>query len=274
MVPPSSPPLSAAPAPLDRIEHTFDTQEVAVAVPLVDPRPGLPDPVLPDPVLPDPVLQGIAGRARPVALAGEQQLPVLPELQGLFVGGAIRRGTSLVVAGSTTLAVQVLAGPSQAGSWCATVGVPSFGVAAAAEAGLALDRLALVPVVDPQQWATVVAALLDALDVVLVRPPRRVRAADARRLAARARERGTVLVALDGWEGADVRLSVVGQQWEGIGTGHGHLGSRHLDVVATGRGAAARPRHATLTLETSPRSEIDPTNLTKLRAGPILERFG
>ena len=208
---------------------------MAVAAPLVHPRPE--------------GLQEVIGRARPVVLAGEQVLPVLPELSGLLVGGGLRRGTSVAVTGSTTLALQLLAGPSRAGSWCAAVGVPSLGVAAAVEAGVALERLALVPDPgEPKQWSTIVAALLDAIDVVLVRPPTRVRAADARRLAARARERGSVLVALGRWEGADVRLSVTGQAWEGIGHGHGHLQSRQLHVVATGRAAAARERRATLTL--------------------------
>lgn len=197
-------------------------------------------------------LQEVVGRARPVTLAGEQLLPVLPELSELLVGGGLRRGTSVAVANSTTLALQLLAGASQAGSWCAGVGLPSLGVVAAAEVGLVLERLALVPYPgEPSQWGTIVAALLDSLDVVLVRPPARVRIADSRRLLARARERGSVLVALGKWDGADVRLSVASQSWEGVGFGHGHLRTRTLDVVATGRAAAARERRATLTLAAS-----------------------
>ncbi|HZQ87918.1 MAG TPA: hypothetical protein VFA83_23930, partial [Acidimicrobiales bacterium] len=215
---------------------------MAVAVPLsrplADPRPE--------------GLQEVVGRARPVTLAGEQLLPVLPELAGLLVGGGLRRGTSVAVADSTTLGLRLLAAASQAGSWCAAVGLPSLGVVAAAEAGLVLERLALVPHPgEPSQWGTIVAALLDALDVVLVRPPARVRIADSRRLLARARERGSVLVALGKWDGADVRLSVAGQSWEGVGHGHGHLRARTLDVVATGRGAAARERRAPLLLSAS-----------------------
>ncbi|GAB3331132.1 hypothetical protein GCM10027452_04390 [Micromonospora halotolerans] len=37
--------------------------------------------------------------------------------------------------------VALLAEASRAGSWCAVVGVPTFGAGAAAEAGIALDRL-------------------------------------------------------------------------------------------------------------------------------------
>lgn len=94
-------------------------------------------------------------------------------------------------------------------------------------------------------WA--VAALFDGFDVVLAWPPAPVRAAEARTLAARARERRSVLV-VDGpgWPAAaaDLRLEAVGARWHGVGRGHGRLESRQLDVAVTGRGAATRPRRA------------------------------
>ena len=186
---------------------------------------------------------------RPVALAEERLLPVLPALSGLLPGGGLRRGSTVAVAGAgaTSLALAVLAGPSAAGSWGAVVGLPALGLVAAVEAGVAVGRLALVASPGPQ-WGAVVAALLDALDVVVVRPPARVRAADGRRLVARARERGAVLVPLGRWEGADVRLSVLSSSWAGLGSGAGHLRARLVEVVAEGRGAAARPRRARLWL--------------------------
>lgn len=195
-------------------------------------------------------LREIAGRVQPVSLADEQLLPVLPGLEGLFPGGGLRRGATVAVAGSTSLVLALLAGPSAAGSWCGVVGMPSLGLAAAVETGVALDRLALVPA-PGQEWPSVAAALLDAFDVVVVRPPGRVRARDARRLGARARERGAVLVPVGGWEGADVRLSVGAGAWEGIGEGHGHLKSRRVEVRSEGRGAAARPRNGRLWLPDS-----------------------
>jgi hypothetical protein len=60
--------------------------------------------------------------------------------------------------------------------------------------GVALERLALVPGPGPD-WPEVVAALLDGIDVVVAAPPVGVSPMLARRLAARARQRGTVLVA-------------------------------------------------------------------------------
>jgi len=151
------------------------------------------------------------------------------------------------------LAMALLAGPSQAGSWTAVVGCPDLGLVAAAELGVDLERLALVPWPgSPSQWGIVVSSLLDAVDVVAVRPPGsgRVRPGDARRLTAKARERGAVLVPLgQAWgEGADVRLAVTKSQWHGLGAGHGRLTSRQLDLVVSGRGAAARERQATLWL--------------------------
>ena len=43
------------------------------------------------------------------------------------------------------------------------------------------------------------------------------------RLAATLRRCGGVLVAADGWEGAQARLLVARQEWAGIGTVHRHL---------------------------------------------------
>ena len=199
-------------------------------------------------------LQELARRNGPVSLAGEHVLPVLPALEALLPGGRLRRGSTVAVAGSTTLALALVAGPSGAGSWGAVVGLPSLGLAAAAEAGVALDRLALVASPGPD-WPAVVAALLDALDVVVVRPPARVRAATARGLGARARERGAVLVPVGAWEGADVRLRATASRWEGVGEGHGHLRARRVEVRAEGRGAAARPRLVRLWLP-SPAGEV------------------
>ena len=217
-------------------------------------------------------LRDIADRARPVALAQEQVLPVLPALAGLLPGG-LQRGTTVQIAaagsgiGSTSLALAVLAGPSAAGSWTAAVGVPALGLAAAAGFGVDLGRLVLVASPPPEQWATVVATLLDAFDVVLARPVRRVGSVEGRRLVARARERGSVLVRLgastDWPEAADASLTVVASAWEGLGTGHGHLRARRVTVEAGGRRANARVRRAELWL---------PGTDGSLSAGPELFR--
>ena len=171
-----------------------------------------------------------------------------PALEGLLPDRGLRRGSTVAVSGSTSLALALLAAPSAAGSWCAAVGLPSLGLVAAAELGVALERFPLVAR-PGGEWPAVVAALLEAVDVVLLCPPPHVRTADARRLVARARERGAVLV-VTGSTGlpADVRLTVASAEWEGIGRGHGRLRARRMAVVASGRGAAARERRVSLWL--------------------------
>ena len=193
-------------------------------------------------------LQEIAGRHRPVSMADERTLPVLEPLRSLFPGGGLRRGATVAVSGSTAVLLAVLAGPSAAGLWCAAVGMPWLGAAAAAEIGVVLDRFALIPDAG-REWATIVAALIDGFDTVAVGTPPNVKAGDARRLAARARERGTVLLPVgEGWPGADVRVRAGPSRWLGLGEGHGPLRARYVTVTVEGRGAAARPRHGRLWL--------------------------
>jgi hypothetical protein len=120
----------------------------------------------------------------------------------------------------------------------------------------------------------VVAALLDAVDVVLVRPPPRLPAPQARRLAARARERGAVLVPLGPWsEPADLRLAVTASTWQGLGQGHGRLHSRQVEVLVTGRGPATRERRVHLWLP-SPSGSITGAGVAATPVGEIDARVG
>jgi hypothetical protein len=135
----------------------------------------------------------------------------------------------------------LLAEASRTGAWCAVVGVPALGAVAAAELGIALERLALVPYPGPE-WAAVVAALVDGVDVVVAAPPGPVASPVANRLAARARQRGCVLVPYGRWAGADVTIESVRGVWEGLGQGRGRLRCREVTISARGRGAAARPK--------------------------------
>ena len=182
-------------------------------------------------------------------LAGERLLPVVPALQPLLPGRGLRRGSTVAVGRSTSLALALVAGASAAGSWVVAVGLPDLGVVAAAEVGIDLERLALVPAPGARAWPAVVAALLDAVDVVLVRSPAGLPAGQARRLASRAREHGAVLVPLGGWSVApDLWLAVTASAWQGLGQGHGRLQARRVEVVVGGRGAAAHERRAALWL--------------------------
>lgn len=191
----------------------------------------------------------LSDQTRPVTMAVDQTVPLPPALHGLFPLG-LRRGSTVAVSplvpttqGMTSVAFSLAAAASAAGSWCAAVGFADLGLVAVAEMGVDLGRLALVPRPAPGQWVMVVGALLDAVDILIVRPPAHLRQGDARRLITRARERGAVLVPVGRWtEGADVRLVVASSQWEGAGAGDGHLLGRRLEVRAGGRGAASRER--------------------------------
>ena len=219
------------------------------------------------------------GTGWPGALAGERRLEVVAPLAPLLPGGGLRRGSTVVVAspgapGAHALALALLSGASQGGSWCAVVGAPEIGLVAAFQMGLRLERLALVA--HPgDEWLTAVATLLDSMDAVVIRPPGRPRPVDTRRLAARARERGSVAVVLGtGWpEGADVRMSVHTAAWSGLGAGHGHLQGRLAEVVATGRGAAARERRVRVWLP-GPTGAVVPFDEPAALAGRFCGRDG
>ena len=102
---------------------------------------------------------------------------------------------------------------------------PAVNALALAEAGVAPERCAVVRRVPPDRWALVVAALLDGVALVVADPPPRLRAADARRLVARARERAAMLVVTGPWPAdAALRLHAEGSAWSGLGAGSGALG--------------------------------------------------
>ncbi|MCY3662761.1 MAG: hypothetical protein OXH28_08035 [bacterium] len=217
-------------------------------------------------------LRLLGGRVAPLTGARERTLPVLDPLRDLFGDGALQRGWVIAAGGegATSLALAVAAGPSAAGSWTAVVGDPGLGLAAAAEAGVVLERLLMVDAPGSRGAVEAVAALVGAVDVVLLGPEVRLGAADHRRLAARLRERGSVLIRLaesrghgsdlwagearssNGWagdpHGADVCLRVVSSHWSGLEDGWGLLRSRRVSVQVTGRGAASRSRSVDLLL--------------------------
>ena len=222
-------------------------------------------------------LRALAEQVAPTTLGVQQRLPVLDALGSLIPGGGLQRGSTLSVDGraATSLALAVAAGASQDGAWVAAIGFPSLGLLAAADVGIAIERFVLVAAPDTAPgpdnesvaWASAVAALVDAFDVVLVAADVAVRSRDARRLEARVRERGGVLVLCrgggtgegsgtrgsgargSGWpEAADVSLTVTEVEWQGLDHGHGYLRARRVAVTGGGRRQAARPRHAHLWL--------------------------
>lgn len=200
---------------------------------------------VPDPARPP--LAEVARRTRPTTLAVERSLPVVGALEALLPGG-LRRGSTIGLSGigARSLALALMARATQEGSWVAVVGDGDLGLVAGVEAGVRPERLLVVDAPDPGSWASVVATFVGAVDLVLVAPTHRPSAADGRRLAARCRERGSVLLHLRSAAGIpaatrpDLSLSVVDAIWEGPEAGPAgrvaRLRSRRVEVVAEGRG--------------------------------------
>jgi hypothetical protein len=138
------------------------------------------------------------------------------------------------------------AAATSAGEWAAVVDLAGsdrggLGARAAAEAGVELDRLAVVRSTPADRWGAVVAALLDGVTLVVAAVPPRLRLGDARRLISRARERSAVLVAFGDWPvEAAARIHTTPGTWRGLGAGTGLLEGRdlHVEVEARGRGFA------------------------------------
>ncbi len=172
------------------------------------------------------------------------------QLQSLLPGG-LKRGSVAQVTGSTALMLEMLAAASTTELWTAIVGQPHIGILAAAETGVDLQRLILVPNPGPDA-ALALAALLDGVDILVVGPMAALLPSDRRRLTARARERGTVIIATSPWSGAQVELNVTGVRWRGLGAGTGRLQSRELRVERTGRGNAAQRAIMDVVLPTGP----------------------
>ncbi|HUQ59622.1 hypothetical protein [Lentzea sp.] len=171
-------------------------------------------------------------------------LPVRGELAGLLPWGGLRRGSTVSVGGSTSLLLALLAGATADGCWAAVVGLPQVGVLAAAELGVSVQRLALVPRPgsDP---GPVIAALLDGIDLVAVACP--LPASLARRLTARARQRRTVLIAVGSWPSADVELTAESVRWNPLDDGAETLRRQQISVRTGGRGSAGCAKHVVLT---------------------------
>jgi hypothetical protein len=148
---------------------------------------------------------------------------------------------SLSGSGAASLGLALVAGaasrPAHSGGWSAVVGMPDLGMVAAAQMGADLQRLLLVDA-PGDRWPDVVAALTEAVDLILFRPPEAAGGAIVRRLTALARRGGCALAVQGPWEGAQLRLRVETAAWTGLGAGHGRLRGRRARIVADGRGVA------------------------------------
>jgi hypothetical protein len=180
-------------------------------------------------------------------------LPVVEPLASLLPDGGLVRGRAVSCGGAAamSLAMSLAVAATESGSWLAVVGVPTFGLEAAEELGIALERVVSV---DPGQaaatsWAELVAATLDGFEVVITEVPRHVNAGLARKVQARMQAREAVLIALGspGPFATDIELRASEPRWEGVAAGSGHLRGRRVAVTSSGR-RVPTPRRASLWL--------------------------
>jgi hypothetical protein len=199
-----------------------------------------------------------------------QGRPVAGALSGLLPHGVLRSGVVYTVDNSTSLVMAALGSATAEGAWAAVVGLPDFGVEAAADFGIDLARLVLVPA-PGEHWLAVTAALVDVLPLVVVQPQRTVGAAEMARLSARLRQSGCTLVVAGAWAQSEAALCVTGTGWEGVGAGHGYLTGRTLGVTVAERNGPRREEliHLPDPAGTGP-AGTDPVGTGPAGTGPAL----
>lgn len=194
--------------------------------------------------LPD-QLVALAERVAPLALATDRTLPVAEAFVELFAERGLVRGRTIACSGAaaTSLALALAAPAVAAGSWLATIDVPTIGLDAASEFGIALERVVAVRA-DAARWPDVVAAAADGFDLLIARVPADVSPSAMRKVATRLRQRDVVMLVLGdpGALSCDGVLDAGDAEWVGLGDGHGHLRHRRLVVEASGRRLHGRRR--------------------------------
>lgn len=174
-------------------------------------------------------------------LAHERTLPVATELADLLPAKSLQRGSTLAVHGNgaTSFGLALVGQAIRDGSFLAVVAPSSFGLASCIDYDIPLRRVVqFVLPSDGTKWAQAVAAIIEGFDIVVLADRHRASTSQARSLAARNRERGSVLVRVGGasWsEAADLRFDVNATEWTGLGTGFGHLNAREVAIQVAGR---------------------------------------
>lgn len=203
------------------------------------------------------------GRPAITTLAGavparDRTIPVDEPLGSLLPDGGLQRGRVVGCDGPAAVSVAgaLVAGAARAGSWVLLLGAATVGLEALAELGVPLHRVVAVETdTGPAAWAERLAAAADGFELILTVPPRGAERVE-RKVRQRLQARGAVLIAITtisaagptrGAVGRDLSLTTVAPRWVGIGSGHGRLVAREVDVVVAGR-RMPRAVHRTLWL--------------------------
>ncbi len=166
--------------------------------------------------------------------ATPDRLAVPSALAPLFPGGGLRPGAAYALPDSASLVLALLGETSRRGSWCAAVGLPDLSAEAGAGHGVDPQRIALIPR-PGDRWISATASAAEVFPLVAVRPPRRASSGEVQRLDARLRDRGSALLVVGPWPGAEASLAMNTPEWSGLGRGRGLLTSRSVTIAARGR---------------------------------------
>ena len=221
---------------VDRIEQMFEYGLMSPALSLEGAPPRRPD------------VRALQQRihAMESVSADHHVFPVGFGLENLFPEGGLSKGSLYQVDPSASLLWSLIAQATTEGTWCAVVGIPDAGLAAAAELGVNVDRLVLVPYPDTQ-WLSVVGALIDVVGIValgaVAAPSDRMLST----LTGRLRERDATLLVREAWPRCESRIEVH-HQWTGVAEGSGLLNEHVVRIQAIPR--HGHPvRHAQLMID-------------------------
>ncbi|MDY5130845.1 hypothetical protein R6G99_04845, partial [Actinotignum timonense] len=109
---------------------------------------------------------------------------------------------TLGVSGSRIALALVASLVSAQGAWCIYLGMPDMGWEACAGLGSDLNRIVTIPYLPPARSGAALSAAIDLFDVVIVGSALRLDTREQRRLAQRARNRETLLIA-ENWQVRD-----------------------------------------------------------------------
>lgn len=181
-------------------------------------------------------------------LAHERTVPVGDDLAELFPERALVRGRTLACAGpgATSAGMALAAAAVAGGAWLAVVDIPTFGLDAASEAGIPLERVVAVSTstgvgaevgAGGGAWIDVMGAVVDGFDLVLARVPVDRSPGLLRKLSTRIRQRGAVVILLGdvGAMACDGVVDASGITWTGLGAGFGVIRRRSVELQMSGR---------------------------------------
>ena len=164
----------------------------------------------------------------------ERVFPLATPLQGLFPESGLRRGVVYQCDLVLSLIWALIAEATSQGVWCALVGIPDAGLAAAEDMGVTLDRVVLVP--HPgDQWLSVVSALTDVVGVVVLGGAPVPSERTLSTLMGRLRERESTVLVSSSWPRKEATISVSQHHWQGLGVGHGLLQEHRMSITMTPR---------------------------------------